>query len=70
MPRGYPGTRTCPNCQNSIFAEEAAFCEICGTPVPDAKVRRKVEKNLGGQPSGAISSVATDKKEDKTAGGG
>lgn len=39
MPRGYPGTRTCKNCEDCVPADYN-FCPTCGNDM-FAKVKRK-----------------------------
>jgi len=41
MPKGYPNTKSCPNCGDGIFQEEAAYCSTCGEPLFKTRKRLK-----------------------------
>lgn len=33
MPKGYFGSKSCPNCGEFIWMEESSYCAMCGEPL-------------------------------------
>ena len=43
MPKGYPGSKSCPRCGDPLWMEEASYCAICGEPL--FKTRKRLKEN-------------------------